>query len=290
VPRYLLVTNPVSGRGLDDAALAQVAGAFVAAGATLDVHKTRGPGEAGRIAARLPDGYDAIVAAGGDGTIGEVANGLAGKPVPLGVIPRGTANVLAKELGIPRDLPRAVEIILAGQVVKIDVGLADDRRFMLMASAGFDAKVVKLAHENRGRRFGYMSYVLPVLRALVDGDFPEMVAAVDGVEYPCRHAVVANVASYGGPFCVAEGASFDDGRLDVVLYLGAGRYNMVRYGVGALSCKLNVGDDVLRLSGERVSLRSSGDVPLQLDGDPAGSLPRDIRVLRRALAVLAPKS
>jgi YegS/Rv2252/BmrU family lipid kinase len=284
------VTNPVSGRGLDDAALAQVERAFVAAGAGLDVHKTRGPGEARRICAALSADYVAVIAAGGDGTISEVLNGIAGRPIPLGIIPRGTANVLAKELCIPRDPSQAVEVILGGKETRIDVGLAGERRFLLMASAGFDAKVVKLAHENRGRRFGYASYVVPILKALVDGDFPEMVAEVDGVEYPCRHAVVANVASYGGPFCVADGAAFDDGRFDVVLYLGAGRYNMVRYGVGALSCKLNMGNDVLRLSGERVSLRSAGEVPLQLDGDPAGSLPRDLRIMQRELAVIAPQS
>lgn len=288
MPRYLLVTNPFSGHGLDDRALADVDKAFAAAGARLDVHRTRSAGEGGRVAAGLGGEYEAIIAAGGDGTISEVMNGLAGRALPIGIIPRGTANVLAKELHIPRDLPGAVETILGGKVTRIDVGMAGERRFMLMASAGFDAKVVKLAHENRGRRFGYASYVLPVLKALVEGEFAEMVAEVDGVAYSCRHAVVANVASYGGPFCVAGGASFDDGRFDVVLYPGAGRYNMARYGVGALICKVHEAPDVRHVSGERIVLKSAGDVPLQLDGDPVGSLPRDIRISPREMAVIAP--
>jgi len=285
---YLLITNPISSRGLGEKGIAEVTALFEARGARIDVHRTRGAGDARSVVADRHGAYDAVIAAGGDGTIGEVVNGLAGAPVPVGVLPRGTANVLAKELALPREMPDAADVILRGKTKKFDLGVADGKRFVLMASAGYDAQVVALAHESRGAKFGYTSYVAPILKALAAGDFPEIRVKADGREYACRHVIVANVENYGGPMRPARGAKHDDGLFDVVMYTRHGRLSVARYAFAAFLGRTASRSDVIRVQASKVTLSSERPVALQLDGDPAGSLPRTLEVLPAGMTVIVP--
>jgi len=288
MPLYLLVTNPFSNRGLSEKHIAGVVAEFAAAGSHVDILRTVGPGDATRATAQLRREYAAVIAAGGDGTISEVVNGLAGSRVPIGVIPRGTGNVLAKELGIPKGVGRAAEVILRGKALRLDVGLASGRRFILMASAGFDAQVTALAHKTRRGRFGYASFVLPMWRTLKRGNFPEIRVEMNDRVHTCRHVVIANVSSYGGPFRPAPGAIYNDGEFDVVMYTGPGRWNMVRYGCLAC-CMSNVPkDDIIRMRSDKVSLSSDAPVPVQMDGDPAGFLPRAFHIKRDDATFIVP--
>jgi len=288
MPPYLLVTNPFSSRGLNEKKIAEVTARFASAGAHLDLVRTLGPGDAERAAADLRRDYAAIVVAGGDGTVCEIVNGLAGKSVPIGILPRGTGNVLAKELGIPKSVRKAVAVVLKGKLLRLDVGIAGARRFILMASAGYDAQVVALAHRTRRGRFGYANFLLPMWRTLKRGDFPEIRVETDSRVFPCHHVIIANVSSYGGPFRPAPGAIYNDGQFDVVMYARAGRWDMVRYGAMALCMSDKAKDDVVRIRAEKLALTSSAPVPVQLDGDPAGFLPRSFHVKRDDVTVIVP--
>lgn len=289
MPAYMLITNPFSSRGLSDMDVGRAVELLTAARGRVDVVNTRGPGDAAKAVRDRKRDYIAIVVAGGDGTINEVINGLDGHHIPIGIIPRGTANVLAHELEIPHGIEAAVRVIAEGKELPLDVGLAGKRRFMLMASAGFDAQVVERAHRKRKTGFGYTSYLLPVWRTFLEADFPEIAVEIHQQEYRCRHAVVANVSTYGGPFRPAPGAIYNDGEFDVVLYMRPGRWNMLRYGKMALCCSDKAADnDILRLRAKTVTLSSDGRVPLQCDGDPIGSLPCNLRVLGDAVNFIVP--
>jgi len=286
---YLLITNPFSSRALKERDISEIVSLFALGGASVDVVRTRGPGDALKSVSEIRRGYSAVVAAGGDGTINEIINGLDGHHVPVGIIPCGTANVLARELGIPHSFKKAVDVVLEGKELPLDVGLAGDRRFMLMASAGYDALVVADAHRKRGPRFGYASFIMPMLRTLWRAKFPEIKVTMDGKAFTCRHVVVANAPGYGGPFRPAPHAVYNDGLLDVVLYLRRGRYNMIRYGLRALCCSQFLKErDVLLMRGEKVRLSSSEDVPYQIDGDPAGKLPVTIKIRRDSATFIVP--
>lgn len=286
---YLLVTNPFSGRGLEEKQIVKVVEAFLARGSSVEVMRTRGPGDAQRSVKASRRHYTAIVVAGGDGTINEVVNGLGGERLPIGIVPRGTANVLAYELGIPKRLRRAVEVILGGKELPLDVAMAGGRRFMLMASAGYDAQLVVEAHRKRRRRFGYLSYILPMLKVWLRGCYPVIKVEMDGRSFECRHVVVANVGSYGGPFRPAPNAIYNDGQLDVVMYFRRGRISLLRYCLLALSASAYARDgDIIRVRAENVRLSSADEVPYQLDGDPIGSLPCRIRIIRDGAYFLVP--
>jgi len=288
MPLYLLVTNPFSSRGLNERQISRVVAEFASAGSHVDIMRTVGPGDATRATSQLRREYAAVVAAGGDGTIAEVVNGLAGSRIPVGVLPRGTGNVLAKELGIPKGIRKAVEVVLRGKTLRLDVGLAAGRRFVLMASAGYDAQVTALAHKTRRGRFGYASFIFPMWRTLRRGDFPEIRVEMNSRVHTCRHVVIANVSTYGGPFRPAPGAIYNDGEFDVVMYLGGGRWNMLRYGCLACCMSKAPKDDIIRMRTDKVALSSDSPVPVQLDGDPAGFLPRTFHIRRDDATFLVP--
>jgi YegS/Rv2252/BmrU family lipid kinase len=288
MPLYLLVTNPFSSRGLTETRIARVAAEFAAAGSRIDILRTVGPGDAERNSADLRKNYAAVVVAGGDGTICEVVNGLAGRHVPVGIIPRGTGNVLAKELRLPKGIRKAIDVILKGKTMRLDVGIGGTKRFLLMASAGYDAQVTALAHKTRRGRFGYASFIVPMWRTLKKGDFPVINVDINGRVQQCRHVVIANVSSYGGPFRPAPGAIYNDGEFDVVMFTGAGRWNMVRYGFLACCMSKAPKDDIIKMRTDRVTLASDAPVPLQMDGDPAGFLPRSFHIKRDDVTILVP--
>ena len=288
MPLYLLVTNPFSSRGLNEKKIARVVTEFSAAGSHVDILRTLGPGDAQRATSELRRAYAGVVVAGGDGTISEVANGLAGRHIPLGILPRGTGNVLAKELGIPKGTRKAIEIILRGKTLRLDVGLAGTRRFILMASAGYDAQVTALVHKTRRGRFGYVNFVLPMWKTLRRDEFPEITVEMNGRKHVCHHVVIANVSSYGGPFRPAPGAIYNDGEFDVVMFMQGGRWNMARYCFLACCMSKTPKDDIIRMRTDRVSLSSEQPVPVQMDGDPAGFLPRTFQIKRDDLTVIVP--
>ncbi len=289
MPSYLLITNPFSGHGFREKHIDKAVATFSAHGARVEVIRTRGPVDAYRAVAAAKGGYKAIVVAGGDGTINEVINALEGRLIPVGIVPRGTANVLAHEFEIPRNTRKAINIILQGKELLLDVGMTGKRRFMLLASAGYDAQVVAEVHRNRTRRFGYGAYILPIWRMLRKGHFPEITVEMHGREYVCRHVVVANVSRSGGPLCPAPHAIYNDGEFDVVMYLRGGRWDIVRYAALAVSRSDKAADDdIIRMRCDRVVLSSQEPVPFQCDGDPAGVLPQTIEIKRDNAAFLIP--
>jgi len=229
-----------------------------------------------------------IVAAGGDGTVADVFNRHPG--VRLAILPLGTENLLARFLGIPASGTEVARLIVENRVQVLDLCQLAQRRFVLMASAGFDADVIQRLHFSRRGNISRLSYIQPILESVRNYEYPEIRLYVDGSETPAtaRLAVIVNVPIYALGMSVARSARGDDGVLDLRLFRQGSAFQMVRY-----LCNLALGihenlPDVASLSGRRVRIESDIPVPIQLDGDAAGFTPAEISVLPGALEVLAP--
>jgi diacylglycerol kinase family enzyme len=229
-----------------------------------------------------------IVAAGGDGTVADVFNRHPG--VRLAILPLGTENLLARYLGIPPGGAEVARLIARNHVRVLDLCQLGDRRFALMASAGFDADVVQRLHFGRRGHISRFSYVQPILESVRKYGYPELRLYVDDATTPAtaRLAVIVNVPIYALGLSVARGARSDDGILDLRLFQRGSAFQMVRY-----LCNLALGtherlEDVGLLRGRRVRIESDVPVPIQLDGDAAGFTPAEITVLPGALEVMAP--
>ena len=231
-----------------------------------------------------------IVAAGGDGTVADVINRFPG--LPVAILPLGTENLLARYLGIPRSGRAVAELIEAGRTRRLDLGDLNGRRFVLMASFGFDADVV---HRTDARRTGHIrkaDYLQPIWRSLRKYRHPELRGYVGDAETPvtARLAVVANLPAYAMRLRIAGSARGDDGLLDLRLFQRGSAFQMLRYFYKVLVGAHERLQDVQLARAARIRIVSDVPVPVQTDGDPAGRTPAEIRVLPGELEVFVPKT
>jgi diacylglycerol kinase (ATP) len=290
----LIVFNPAAGAGRRRR-LARAMSRLVAHGLHPQLAETRGAGHAEILAREAAGrGVGVVVAAGGDGTIAEVASGLAGSTARLGVLPFGTANVLARELGVPRSPEGAAEVVAAGRVAMLHPGIARfadgrTRLFVQMLGAGFDAAVVANLDLGLKRRFGRAAYVRQSLHELSRYRFPAITATVDGVAGIAASSVIVTKGRlYAGRYRIAPDANPAAPGFQVVAFRHPGAWHAALAGL-ALPLGL-----VPRLPGveivaaRRVTLVAAAPVPVQCDGDPAGSLPVSVEDAAAPLALLLP--
>ncbi|HET6307777.1 MAG TPA: diacylglycerol kinase family protein [Rhodopila sp.] len=273
----LIVFNPVAGRRRAHL-LWRVLDVLVANGVRLDLAETHRAGHAevlAREAARR--GEEMVVAAGGDGTIAEVANGVMGSATRLGVIPLGTANVLAHELGLPF-APRAVAAALAfGRTCRLWPGLAygpeGARLFVQMLGVGFDAHVVHNLPFPLKKAFGKGAYVMQSMRELARYRFPPIRMRIDDTETEAASVIISKGQLYGGSFRVAVDAVPNDPGFSVVLFDRAGPGAAMMYGAALPLNLLSRAPGVRHVRARRIEFLQHMAVPAQTDGDRAGSAP-----------------
>ncbi len=255
------------------------------------VRETQSPGDARRLAEEgVGEGFSTIVAAGGDGTINEVVNGLAGSNVVLGILPVGTMNVFALELGIPQGhVEKAWDVVENGSVVSLDLPMAAGQYFIQLAGVGLDAEVVRRTSSDAKRVLGPLSYLLTL--AQVASVKPPRVWAKTacGLEREGSFLLIGNGRLYGGPFPLFKRARLDDGLLDVVVFQNQSHWDVVRY-FQAIAFGTHVDlPDVEYLQTPALTVWSDGDVPVELDGEVVGVLPCEFGISKRKLRVLAPR-
>jgi YegS/Rv2252/BmrU family lipid kinase len=290
IPRILIIYNPVSGRRRRGF-LEQVLIRLRAGGCIAEVLPTEKRGDAERMAAAAsPNYFDAIAVAGGDGTINEVLNGLARSPLPLGLIPMGTANVLAAEIGLEVTPDAVARTLLEGRCKRIDVGMADGRRFVMMAGVGFDADVVKGINSKLKRAVGKGAYVWQSLVEMLRYRPQTFRLTVDGVEHTAASAVFANGHFYAGRFTCAPEARLTDGRLHVCLFKASGRLSIVRYGAALMLGYLHRRRDIEILPATHVAIAGGEGRPVHGDGDILATLPLDVRMDEKGLELIVPVS
>lgn len=255
------------------------------------VRKTTGPGDATFIAAEVdPRQIETVVAAGGDGTIREVADGLAGSGVRLAVLPLGTANVLALELGLGLN-PRAAARATANARERTGfAGLVDNRRFLLMVSAGIDARVVSRTSSKVKRYLGKTAYAVAAVQELLRPKWGGPITAiVDGEEISGDLIIVTRAQRYAGPFIIAPDADIRGRRLFVVAPQGRGFLAMLRYAAALFTNRLPYLPDVIVREASEVVLQGPPGHPVQVDGDAMGTLPVTIRCDEAPISMLWPQ-
>lgn len=289
--RLLVIHNPTAGRRRRRQ-LDEVVAAAIALGAEVTCRETGRRGDAEDFAALAADGgYDAVVAAGGDGTVNEVLNGLGSSAggLELGVIPLGTANVLACEIGLdPDDVEQVARTLVFGRSRRVHVGLANRRRFLLMAGAGLDAHVVAGVSTALKRRAGKLAYVVESLRQAVGYDFPKLTIRADGVEYEGRMAVACKGRFYGGPFIAAPDADLAAPSLELCILPNPGVAGMLRYGLALPLGRLPALPEVRVVSARHILITGPRGAPVQGDGDIVARLPAEISIADETVDLICP--
>lgn len=290
----LIIFNPTAGAGRRRR-LVRALAALRVRGIAPELAETRAPGDAGQIARAGACGHDVIVAAGGDGTIAEVAAGLAGSDATLGLLPLGTANVLAWELGIPLRPEDAAAVLAQGRRAALHPGLAhfDDgstRLFVQMLGAGFDAAVVAGLDPSLKRWLGRGAYVWQSLRELPRYRFAPIDVALDGTPTQASSVIITKGRLYAGRFLVAPGATPTEPGFHVVLFDRAGPCFAALAGAALPLGLIPRLPGVRILRASRITLQARVGVPVQADGDPAGSLQVSVRPALEPLRILLPPS
>lgn len=296
--RLLVIHNPVAGSGRlgwrKRARLEAYLDLLEDAGCAVEFRPTTQRGDAEVFArSASAEAYDAVVAAGGDGTIGEVANGLPDHAAPLGIFPLGTANVLAMEIGLPLDPPSVVKTLLHGPAARIWPGFVTDRQnggrlFTIMAGVGFDAHVVAALPPELKRVLGKGAYVVESLRQLAAYRVPGYRLVIDGREYDCASAVIAKGHFYGGRFVCSPHARLDDPAFEVCLFRRGGRIGAARATTALTLGLLQHLPEVELVRGREVEILGPAGEPVQADGDIAALLPATARIGSRAIALVVP--
>ncbi len=264
-------------------------------GAEVETFATVSPRSAGAVAGRaIAKGADLIVAAGGDGTINEVAQGVAGTDVPLAILPAGTANVLASEMRVSTNLGKAAAALLSYPAERISTGRIQSRdeasrTFLMMAGAGLDAHIVYKINHSLKRKLGKVAYWLAGFSQF-GRTLKEFSVRIDGQEYQSSFALIAKVRNYGGDLEIAREVSLLDDEFEVVLFRGKESWRYVKYLAGVAMQRLKGMKGVTVLRTREVEMSQAGDdrVFLQVDGEFAGHLPARVEIVPSSLNLLIP--
>ena len=299
--RYMLIVNPSSGPIDFRPQLSAVLNYLEDQGCRTTLHLTEHAGEATQLAQRAEDnGLDAVFVVGGDGTINEVVNGIAGSQVALGVLPGGTGNVWARELGLPRLSPLhlqplldSVRALIPGHARRIDLGRANGRYFLQWSGLGLDAAVT-YAMEPRTRvqrRMGAVAYLSAGVITAANMRGQRTRIFIDGMRIYRRSIliVVSNSQLYGGITRIATDARIDDGLLDVSVFEGRGFSSILRTFFTVLT-GLHIYDPRhTSYRGRAIQVYADKPMPIHVDGEPFSTTPFECEVVPRALTILIPQ-
>ncbi|MGH7477672.1 MAG: diacylglycerol/lipid kinase family protein, partial [Longimicrobiales bacterium] len=297
--RTLVLINPVAGHD-DPAQLRRLlGGAFAARGASFDIVETGFAGHATELARlAVAEGYRAVALVGGDGTLAEVATGLAGTRVPLAIIARGTANQVPRNLGIPLGIEAAVEVAVGGTPIPLDLGRVGDRVFALAAGAGYDAAVMAAASRELKERFGFGAYLIAALREVFNMAPAEFHIVADDRELTVRavSVMLANVGElFAGylpirfplaPRTTTPLQSWQDGLLDVLILAPEGLRGLAEVLWRAARRRFGGDERLIHFQARRVEIHAEPPMAVQIDGDAAGTTPLHAEAVPHGVYVL----
>ena len=288
-----LVFNPASGRGRPKRdELDGLRKLLSRRGIDCEPQPTSAPGHAtelAREAAGRTD-VDLIIAWGGDGTLNEVVRGALGSPLPIGILPGGTVNVFAREVGIPLSMISAVDVLATGAPVAVPVGMAGGRPFLLMAGVGLDAEVVRTLDPRLKKILGTTGFWLHGFRTLARHAFSPLVVGTEGRTLEGTSLIAGKLPRYGTGYAITPEARLEDPWLDVVLFQGGRPRDYLRYLLGVAAGRHLGFPDVVHFKTVALEVHSDAVVYYQLDGEVAGAVPVRIEVKPGAVRFLLPCS
>ncbi len=238
------------------------------------------------------DSCAAVVAGGGDGTIREVAHGLEGSNKPLMIIPCGTENLLANELGYDERLSTMISAFESGCIRPVDLGSANGRCFTSIAGFGFDGDVIKLVSEHRTGHINHLDYIWPIWRTFWNYKFRSMNVQVDGKEIfnGLGLVFVGNISRYSIGLQILHYADFGDGLLDICIYKCGTKPHLIKHSIMTVLKHHSNCRDVIYHQGKNVIISSdNNDIRTEIDGDPGPALPVRIHVIPQAIKCLVPE-
>lgn len=288
--RILVIANPTAGRR-HHKTLTSILEILRELGCDLVVQTTTARGDAENMARALtPNQFDVVAIAGGDGTINEVLNGLEKTSPPVAIIPIGTANVLAAEIGLGA-LPLSIaDTIAFGHRQAMSLGVANGRRFAVMASVGLDAEVVDHVNPSLKHYLGKGAYVWETLHQVITFRPPIFELSVDEKPLHAHSILVANGRFFAGRFIVAPDARLERPSLDVCRYMRSSRVAMVSYLISMVRGRLADRDDFKISRGTSIRINGPKGTPVQADGDVITELPAIIDVLPDAVDLMFPRN
>ena len=287
----LLIANPAARRAAR--AHREALAAFRECGVAADAVLTEYAGHAAELATRLASGYDAVFTLGGDGTAMEVVDALAGSPTPVGLLPGGTGNLIARSLGVPLGVRAAVRSLLAGAYARIDLGrLAGGRHFAFTAGVGIDARMIDETPARLKRRIGVAAYAIAASRALIRRQTFHARVEIDG-EVLEREASAVFVANFGAVlndlFHFGPGIRYDDGVLDVCIFSPRTLRDTARIMYRLFRKDFRSDDCVVYRPGRSIRVETKPPRLVQADGELVGTTPFDVTVEPLAASLLMPR-
>ena len=289
--RHLVLVNPSAGGGRAGRALPELERALRNRGLDYRLVMTASLEQGCEEARRAASTGEIPVVMGGDGLIGQIGGLLAGGDVPLGVVPGGRGNDFARVVGIPTEIPAAVELLAAGNTRAVDVGEVNGRRFLCIASCGFDSDANRIANQAQFVR-GNLVYFYAALRALAAWKPAHFQLVLDGDrrEVTGYSVAAANSKAFGGGMYLAPDARLDDGRLDVVYVSQVGKLRYLANLPKVFKGTHVQNDEVTVLRASEVEITADRPFAVYADGEHLADLPASIRVLPGALDVIAPSA
>ena len=290
--RIAAIINPVSGRRDMMPTVHRIAGEIRRAGGTLDLLATERFGHATILASNVHPDVEAVLVVGGDGTVCEVVNGLAERPLPLAILRTGTENLLARELGMPTEPPRVARTLLYGEPIAVDVGVINNRRFLAVAGAGFDAECIQRLSIRRKGHITHWDYFWPIWRTFWAHRFPTLRIDVDEerVFEGKGFAIFGVIGRYSVGMRVLNRARVDDGLLDICIFPCRSRRGLLTHIARVFLGPHVTGKHTIYRQCRKINITSPSIVPIQVDGEAGGRLPAECSILPHAIRVLKLKS
>lgn len=233
-----------------------------------------------------------VVAIGGDGTVREIAHGLEGSDKPLLIIPSGTENLLANELGFDEKLQTVIEAFESGDIRHLDLGSINGKCFTSVVGFGFDGDVVERVSSLRQGHIDHLTYFWPIWRTFWDYKYRCIKVEIDGQEVFNEPGLVfvGNISRYALGLGILKQADFSDGLLDVCIYKCASRLYLIKHSLLTILKQHNKSSDVIYCKAKHITVSSEApDIKSEIDGDPGPALPAEIKIIPQAVNVMVPK-
>lgn len=288
--RILVIANPTAGSA-SETRLRQLIDALETLGCSITLRLTKARGDAERLVTNADcGGFDAIAAAGGDGTINEILNGLPPDGPPLAVLPLGTINLLAREIGLSTSIEAIAETVVFGEVRRISIGEVNGRRFAVIASVGLDAVVVEKLDLRLKRQIGKWAYLFETVKQCLLTQPQRYRLRIGDHEREASGVIVANGRHYGGPYIAAPGADLERPSLEICRLTGRGRLAAPGYLISMALGRLSRRDDYLIGEADGIDILEPAGSPVQGDGDLLCRLPATFKVLPAAVDLIFPST
>jgi YegS/Rv2252/BmrU family lipid kinase len=233
-------------------------------------------------------GVDAVVAVGGDGTMNEIADGLAGSATRLAFVPHGTGNVFAREFSLPESVEGCLDLLSSGKTIAVRMAKANERRFVLLASAGFDAEVVERMNPRQKNLLGIGAYVLCGARHLLRSQPSLWIEFPDRGRFEAQAVIVVRGKKYGGNVTIAPDGDIAGDTFQVIALLRKGRWSIAKFALDALRGKHTSSRHVLVRESPSLFVRSTIPSACQVDGEYLGPLPVRFAVTDDLLRIVVP--